>query len=237
MITSLEKISIKDIRTSILTKFGFSEILKHKETINDIIDVLLEHGHLSFFNYHVIEHLVEQFGTKSNDHSPKSGTVSDQDMLKDYETMFIQFCNRSVLEVPQGIFARRPPGGEIIAFKVTNEMAKGDHPTTALHDQLPTTTQVSSKLLNLSLNDTIDIQGRIAKCLGLKDNWSLVFLGALRGCIQLNFSISTSLFCELKPKLSTNKDTEVDPEAGLANLEASGIHLLCGPPGTPSASK
>lgn len=235
-----ERVSLEDIKTSILTKFGISE---DKETINEFIDVLVKHGHLSFFNYGVIEHLVKQYGTKTNDNSLKGNascsatTVSDQDALEDYKTKFIRFCNRSVFEAPLGVFARTPPSGKIIAFKATEKMVKGDHPKVADVRQLPTTLELSSELLNLSLNDTINIHSRIVDCLGLRDKWSLVFLGALKGCVQLRFSISMSLFHELKPRLSTIEATILDRETGLSSLEASGIYLLCGPPGKPNASK
>jgi predicted GTPase len=137
----------------------------------------------------------------------------------------------SRFEVPQGIFARNLPDGEILAFKVTSELAKSDFDT---NRPLPSTLETSSKVLNL---DPIAIQGRIVTSLGLKDKWSLVFLRASKGCVELHFSIPTSLFRELKPQLNITEATELNPKTGIASLEVSGIHLLCGPPGKPYVSE
>ena len=102
---------------------------------------------------------------------------------------------------------------------------------------LSNTSEISSKTLNLSLEDTIIIQGRIANFLGLKNKWSLVFLGASKGCVELKFSISMLLFRDLKSQLNITEVTELNPETGIARLEASGIYILCGPPGKPYASE
>jgi hypothetical protein len=212
-----------DIRSSILSCAPHcSGILKGKNTINDIIDVLLENGYLSFYNYDIAKHIIEQ------------QSIDRPLELEIYETKFYQFCKRSVFEVPQGIF-RNPPGGKILAFKVTNEMAKSDFNADR---PLPSTLRkISSEVLKLTLEDTIMIRGRIATSLELEKKWSLVFLRASKGCVELNFSISTLLFQELKPRLNVTEATELNRKTGIASLEASGIHLLCGPPGKPEVSE
>jgi hypothetical protein len=225
----------QDIRSSVLSCAPHcSAILKGTTTINEIIDALIENGYLSFVNYDIAKHIIEQWFTIKGNASCGLTTVTDYQPLKTYETRFYQFCKRSVFEIPQGVL-RNPPDGEILAFKVTSEMAKSEFNTDR---PLPGTfVETSSKVLNLTLEDTITIQGRIASSLGLKNKWSLVFLRASKGCIELNFSISTSLFQELKPQLSVTEATELNRKTGIASLGASGIHLLCGPPGKPYISE
>ena len=230
-----QKIEPQDIRSSVLSYAPHtSGILKGTRTINEIIDVLIENGHLSVINYHITKHLIQQQFRGTATASRGLTTVADHQALKDYETKFYQFCKRSVFEIPQGVFARNPPDGEILAFKVTSELATSDFDTDR---PLPGTLETSSKVLNLTLEDTITIQGRIATSLGLKNKWSLIFLRASKGCTELNFSISTSLFQELKPQLNITEATELNRKSGIASLEASGIHLLCGPPGKPYVSQ
>ena len=229
MIKSLkeQKVEPEVIRSSILSYARHtSEILKGTRTINEIIDALIENGHLSVINYDIAKHLIQQQcrGTASYGHQA----------LKIYETKFCRFCKLSVFEIPQGVLARNPPDGEILAFKVTSELATSDFNTDR---PLPDTSKTSSEVLNLTLEDSITIQGRIATSLNLKNKWSLIFLRASKGCIELTFSISMSLFQELKPQLNITEATELNQTTGIASLEASGIHLLCGPPGKPYASE
>jgi hypothetical protein len=228
-----QKVEPQDIRSSVLSCAPHcSGILKGTKTINEIIDALVENGYLSFVNYHIAKHLIKQ--QSIGNASCGLTTMTDHRALEIYETKFYQFCKRSVFEVPQGVFARNPLDGEILVFKVTSEMAKSDFNTDR---PLPSTLETSSKVLNLTLEDTIMIQGRISTSLGLKNKWSLIFLRASMGCIELNFSISTFLFQELKPQLNVTEATELNRKTGIASLEASGIHLLCGPPGKPYVSE
>jgi hypothetical protein len=229
-----QEVDPQDIRSSTLSCTPrCSGILKGTKTINDIIDALIENGYLSFYNYHIAKLLIKQW-FKGNATCGLT-TVINYQPLETYETKFCQFCKRSVFEVPQGVFARNIPDGEVLAFKVTSEMAKSDFNTDR---PLPSTlVETTSKVLNLTLEDTIMIQGRIATSLGLNDKWSLVFLRASKGCIELHFSISISLFQELKPQLNVTEATELNRKTGIASLGASGIHLLCGPPGKPYVSE
>jgi tetratricopeptide (TPR) repeat protein len=229
-----QEVEPQDIRSSTLSCASHcSGILKGTKTINDIIDALIENGYLSFYHYYIAKHLIKQW-FKGNATCGQT-TVTNYQPLDIYETKFYQFCKRSIFEVPQGVFARNPPDGEILAFKVTSEMARSEFNTDR---PLPSTfVETSSKVLNLTLEDTITIQGRIATSLGLKNKWSLIFLRASKGCIELNFSISTLLYQELKPQLNITEATELDRKTGIISLEASGIHLLCGPPSKPYVSE
>jgi hypothetical protein len=226
----------QDIRSSVLSCVPHcSGILEGTKTINEIIDALIKNGYLSFVNYDIAKHIIEQQLIGNAGCGLTTVTNHEALELKIYETKFHRFCKRSVFQIPQGVFARNPLDGKILAFKVTSEMAKSDFNTDR---PLPgTSVEISSKVLDLTLEDTITIQGKIASSLGLKNKWSLVFLRASKGCIELNFSISTSIFQELKPQLNVTEATELTQKTGIASLEASGICLLCGPPGKPYISE
>ena len=233
----------KDIATTILSiaplessTHPLSGLLNVEEvdSIHTIIGRLLGNNYLSFFNHHIVEFLITKYGTES-----------DRDMLNSYEQSFEEFCKRSVFEVPKDVFGPPPSDGEIIVFKVTNDVLKSfkQQPSNALtEDMLPPsspTVQTSSRTLNLSLEDAQTVQKNIAKALHLKNVGALVFLSASKGCIQLTFSVPKVIMNGVKPQLNTisghsSSNTESGDRPSLfANLEESGIHLLCGPPGKP----
>ena len=233
----------QDIKSSVISILSptTSTILKNAKTINEIIDALKENGYLSFFNYHIAEQLIKQHGTQG-DSAASQNRGTDQEALKRYETKFHQFCKRSIFEVPQDVFGPIPYDGERLAFKVTSLLTKNIHPVTeAAGDSLKnvtlSSTLKSSNTLKLSVEDTILTQGKIAESLGLKSKWSLVFLGASEGCVQLNFSISIFDFNNIKSQLNVISSAIPSSNTGIASLEESGIHILCGPPGIPYATE
>ena len=162
-------------------------------------------------------------------------------MLQTYKTNFETFCQRSVFEVPQHVFGPVPSDGEKLAFKVTKETVASLSPSCTLGDDnispSSPTTEISSKTLNLSLEDTLTVQGKVAEALGLKNVWSLVFLSAAKGCIKLTFAAPRVVMETVKPQLDINTPTEFTMCSRFANLEASGIHIMCGPPGKPYVTK
>lgn len=234
--------------------------LRTAETFSGIINILLENRYLSFVNYYIIEHLIKQHGTgKQMEKSTESSDVvsqnqisasqvrkTDHELLQMYLTKFHHFCQRSVFEVPQHVFGpiRISHDGEKLAFKVTKNFTESIRPAnaTSAEDAVASSVlEVSANTLNMSLEDTIVLQGRIAESLGLKreNKWSLIFLGAFRGCIELNFLVPQALVDQLKTSvpLGVSEPSKVCPNAGIINLAESGIHLLCGPPGEPEVSE
>ena len=244
------KTSIKSIapcELSTLSLLSPSSNLNCATSINGIIDTLLEKNYLSFFNYHIAEHLIKRHGTGVHvdadyctlpmKRSCKSTKPTDQEHLSAYLIKFNKFCKKSVFEVPIGVFGPVPniDEGEKLAFKVTNTLTENIRPSGQSSEVVPTTDSVSmgsstlktsASTLNLSLEETLVIQGKIADCLGLKSLWSLVFLGAAKGCVELNFSV---------PKIVMNK---IKSHHNIfTNLESSGVHVLCGPPGKPKVTQ
>ena len=230
--------------------------LRTAKSFRKIIDMLLENRYLSFVNYYIIEHLIKQHGTRKqmetstecgdvvsqNQFSASQVCMTDHELLQMYLTQFNRFCQRSVFEVPQHVFGpiRINHNGEKLAFKVTKNLTESIRPAnaTSAEDAVASSVlEVSANTLNMSLEDTIVLQGRIAESLGLKreNKWSLIFLGAFRGCIELNFLVPQAVVDQLKTSvpLGVSEPSTVCPNAGIANLAESGIHLLCGPPGEP----
>ena len=99
-----QEVDPQDIKTSVLTfapQLIPSEILKCTKTINEIINALTENGFLSFFNYHIAEHLIKQHGTCTDEHSFKGNascslaTVTVQQALESYKTKLINFVSEA----------------------------------------------------------------------------------------------------------------------------------------------
>ena len=210
---------------------------KTVRSLDDIFQYLLQNNYLSFINYHIAEDLIRKYG--------KDDQILT-DKLHTYEQNFGKFCRRTVFEVPTEVFGSPPDNGENLAFKVTEEFLKTLHvqPTKKLDDDVyvnQATTKLSSKTLDLSLKDTLKLQQRIGKVLGLEGPrmWSLVFLKASKGCIELTFSAPKPIMEYVKPNLNHTVAIQNDPiiRSGFMDLKDSGIHVLCGPPGKPFATE
>ena len=189
-----------------------------------ILRHLQQKKYISFFNCCVVQLLIAKYGTDD-----------DKKMLSAYEAKFKKFCERSVFEVPQTVFGPTPDNGQMLAFKVTDEVTRHLCEVAADISVPPNypTVETSSKTLKLSLNDTLNIQIMIAKILGIENVGSLIFLGAKEGCIELRFLIPNVTLDRIKQQ--QNVDTLVELP-GFTALESEGIHILCGPPGKPYAT-
>ena len=188
------------------------------------IKSLFQNNYISFFNYHVVAGIIERFGRGD-----------DKEALHRYMAHFQQFCQRSVFEVPEDIFGPVPSGSEKVAIKVTKNLSIPlEHPTTSVSDNNTlsvVSTQEHTKETSVSIFDSFEFtledafraKEELAKALDLKNTWTVVYHGACRGSIELYFSIP-------KDKIQLQIDSK-------PNLEASGMHVLCGSPGQPFASK
>ena len=202
-------------------------------SVDVLMSHLLQNGYVSFFNYHIIQDLIDKYGTEK-----------DKTEFSKYVTRFKTFCERSIFEVPTHIFETIPSDSEMLAFKVTDKMLKilqsnnsrndGELSPTPLTP--PVSQSISSDTLRLSLENTLSVQMKVAEALGLLDSvWKLVFVSANQGCIELTFSVPISTIDMLKPQLRSHSDGWIDKKV-LTNLESTGIMVLCGPPGKPHAS-
>ena len=75
-------------------------------SICDVVINLQRNGYVTFFNYHIVQYLIESYGTPE-----------DKQKLDEYIAHFQEFCQRSVFEVPQRIL-QTPTDSEKLAFKV-----------------------------------------------------------------------------------------------------------------------
>ena len=75
-------------------------------SVCDVVINLQRNGYVTFFNYHIVQYLIESYGTPE-----------DKQKLDEYIAHFQEFCQRSVFEVPQRIL-QTPTDSEKLAFKV-----------------------------------------------------------------------------------------------------------------------
>ena len=101
--------SVLGIAPSDLSTFPILETLDVEKvtSICSIIIHLQQNSYISFFNYHIVEHLIKIYGTED-----------DQTMLEKYMTRFHDFCRRSVFEVPHHIHGQPPKNSKQLAIKV-----------------------------------------------------------------------------------------------------------------------
>ena len=118
--------------------------------------------YISFYNYGLVEHLIEVHGSEE-----------DHKRLADYITKFVAFCERSVFEVPHGVFgSRNPAAGKSFVFKYTERV--------------------------LSLLDVRKLADRIATIFGLR-RCALQLHSISAGCVELHFMISTAVADRIFP--------------------------------------
>ena len=191
------------------------------DRIENLVSHLQTNDCISFFNYHIVEYIINKFGDDA-----------DKGKLHDYENKLAKFCRRSVFEIPQDIFGPVPKHKEKLAFKVTQKLQVGNLPSTSRSTSASTT-------FTLSLEDVQTIRETVAKALCLENGRRLTFLGASKGCVELTFSAPRDVIDMMKTQLRSSAPTESGngSSASLANLEKIGIHLLCGPPGKPHVFK
>ena len=193
-----------------------------------VIRYLQQKRYISFFNYHIVQKLIIKFGKDE-----------DEQMLNAYEAKFKRFCERSVFEIPhdQAVFGPSCElhNGQMLAFKVTDEVTRNLHEVAPDKSVPPSfhVVKMSSETLKLSLNDTLKIQRKIAKLLGIETIESLIFLGAKKGCIELRFLVPTATLERIKQQQNVGTLTDLP---GFTTLKSQGIHILCGPPGKPYAT-
>ena len=195
-------------------------------SVDMLMSHLLQNGYISFFNYHIVQDLIDKYGTEK-----------DKDEFCKYETKFKVYCKRSIFEIPTYVVGTIPCDSEILAFKVTKEMVDNLRSNSCCNNDTLSPTmsqQISSKTLHLTLESTLSVQVKVAEALGVLDSVGrIIFVSVHRGCIELTFSIPSSIIDTLKPQLRLH--SEVDKK-GFANLESAGILILCGPPGKPYAT-
>ena len=123
------------------------------------------------------------------------------------------------------------PKGIRFGLKVNDDIQKS-LPSATLNSQIEQDEDemvaYSSKVLGLSINDTIKVVGKLAKTLSL-DVGTFCIVNATRDCTKIIVSVSKSI--------AENILTEINTKHGMAELKSSGTHVVCGPPGKPQATE
>ena len=112
-------------------------------SINKLINHLVENNYISFFNYHIVQYIITKFGEDA-----------DKRALNDYETKFKEFCQKNVFEIPQDVLGPVPRNEEKLAFKVTQALELIDH-LPLRHKSGGDNSAPSSPTLTLSLDDVL----------------------------------------------------------------------------------
>ena len=198
------------------------EELKSAQTVNDTFDVL--RPHMTFFNYEILEFLVEAMGSPS-----------DKDNLQNFLQEFRKFCSRSVFEIPPNMLGHseeKEVDQQKFAVKITkpfkvallvqsreyDQQATSSSPTSS---DLEERERICANKLGITLEDAKHIQQKLASVLNL--NTSSVYLDSVNsGCVLLTF---------LLPSHISLAGLDSDPDA--IALSDIGIRILCGPPGKP----
>ena len=198
--------------------------INNDTTIDDIIIFLQQNGYISFFNYHIVERLIQRYGESK-----------DKEHLDTYAANLQKFCQRSVFEVPQHVFGEAVEDSTAFAVKIMpNSFTIAKTPDNSSRAIKSSAVVASSRTLNLSLNDARIVQMKIAKALNMENSWELALLSVSRGCVELTFALSrVNMNEKVKPLLTCSTRAST---SGLTDLEAEGIHILCGPPGKPVAT-
>ena len=176
--------------------------------------------HMSFFNYEILQFLIEGKGSKS-----------DKVALDMYLKYFTEFCKRHVFEVPFTTYSsgQQIEGHEVkqrLHIKVTKHF-KAAFLVRSTAEALPITgdesqtESICSSKLGMNLEDAKNIQRKLANILHL--NPASLFLDTIsEGSVILTF---------LLPKCVSLVGLDHNPEISL--LSSNGIIILCGPPGKP----
>ena len=218
----MENKKLQNVAVFMQNRLSISGPLSAVNSSGAIVQCLREKT--SFFNYCNVQCIINKFGTDT-----------DKEMLSAYETDFKKFCKRSVFEVPEAVFGPPPDHGQMLVFKVTDQIIESLPPT--CDRGLPVdhhTVIKSANTLRISLSDALKVQMKIAEVLGIKNvgPQNLEFLGASKGCIELKFSTPSDIIDKVKEQYGVKTLTELP---GFADLEAANIHILGGPPGKPYA--
>ena len=110
ILSSLDQFTSTDTGVEVLDKADKNRI-KAARNVSEVFTTL--ENYTSFFNYHFIEHIIDQFGTDL-----------DQERLENYLEEFHNFCKRNIFEIPCNVFAESSRAtAKVFALKCTDEVA------------------------------------------------------------------------------------------------------------------
>ena len=186
------------------------ETLGKAQNVDVIFDIL--RPHMTFFNYEILEFLIETRGSKD-----------DKRALQVYLHDFRDFCRRSVFEVPKSILGHsteKAVGQQYFHVKITKAF-KSAFLAECMTESESSSKEICASELGISLENAKHIQRKLALVLKLKIS-SLYLDSVSTGSTILTFLI---------PAHISLADLDTDPN--IIALASNGIHILCGPPGKP----
>ena len=157
------------------TPFLYSHVqeLSAAISVRDVQTFLVMHNYISFFNYGILEKIINRFGMPE-----------DITRLECYLTQFHAFCKRNVFEVSQSVMPNisdsTGDSNDKFVVKVKENLWFG-------HRQSTHNTQTS-----LTWEDLYAVQRHIAKVLEL-DPESLLLCDVVKGCVEVTYTFLTKL--------------------------------------------
>ena len=197
-----ENVDVRELKSIVEDKFRHTTIIQPCATdsmpsnsVNDITNFLQQKKYVSFFNYQLMEVLIQRYGTEFL-----------KEKLKEYKSKFKKFCQRSIFEVPENaIKSDVPSGSEMLMFKVTKKLEN------SVQSERTSAKMTSEPFNNLSGEGVMEIKGMIGKALGL-DPANLTFHYAAKGCIELTFYLPEIIMSTVKEELDDLKPQTLDRE-------------------------
>lgn len=134
-----KRIPLEDIKTAVIGLVSRDEEIRNAATIANIFTTLYFKEYISFFQYDIVEHLVNLYGSSD-----------DKKEFAEYHRNLECYCKRNVFEVPQSIFGNNSrKDRNLIAFKCTDKVLKL-HDVRDIQRKVATILGVKSSALRLS---------------------------------------------------------------------------------------
>ena len=114
------------------------EELQAADTINKVFRILLSQGYTSFFSYHIIEYIIDTFGTEQ-----------DKENLHDYTAKLTEYSRRSIFECPTYSRARKDHANLVVKLEGVNFERYNLHHLAAFKSRISNIIKVTNYTLRL----------------------------------------------------------------------------------------
>ena len=142
------------------------------KSVFSVQSFLVQYRYISFFNYRILEKIVERFA------KPNSPLKSK---LRDYLAVFREFCKRSVFEVPDVVIANLAPAcdpNNRLVLKIREK------------DWFGAVNKPSQS--NFTLDDVMTLEVELAAIVGV-DPANFLVQDIKNGCVEISFVISNGI--------------------------------------------
>ena len=176
---SLEQTSLEELIAVVCT-VGQQSLLNEEhsgelsavKSVFSVQSFLVQHRYISFFNYRILEKIVERFAEPNSPLKPQ---------LRDYLAVFCEFCKRSVFEVPAVVIANLAPACDPKNHLVLKVREK---------DWFGAVNKPSQS--NFTLDDVMTLEVELAAIVGV-DPANFLVQDIKNGCVEISFVVSNGI--------------------------------------------